>query len=476
LVRTVDALLGVELDTSLFPQTTTGNFRTFASLNTVSEAGVEQLMLAAEAASAALVIPEVLGCGEAEAEVDCARRWSLEFAQRAFRRPLTEKEAALATRFLDAGLDVDTAVRMQVELILQTPQFLYLDAMPLGESDPARVDPYQVAARLSYFLTDGPPDDALLAVVEAGEFVTRTQVSAQANRLARSPAALGSVAAFHQDWLHLWRLNDITRDATLYPDFSDATLEAMRAETDLFVTEVVWTGNPTLDNLLFGTQSWVTPELAAIYGVSPPAGDWGLAELGPERAGILTRSAWLSVHAYTADSAPVRRGAWILQVMLCEDLTPPADVDMNLPETSGELPTIRERLAYHSSDPACASCHTRMDPIGLAFEHLGATGEWRDTWDDGHPVDASASMTDPTGDVYGAVELISLLSTSPRLQSCYAQRVFEYAIGRAAETEDACTLLDLTQRFVASEGNLHQLWADVALTDAFLYRHSLDAP
>jgi hypothetical protein len=474
LVQSVKSLLGVELDPALFPSTTTGNFRSFASLNTVSAAGVEQLMIAAEAASAALEIPEGLACLEGEAEADCARRWSLDFTRRAFRRPLTPAEERLATRFLDAGLDVDTALRMQVELVLQTPQFLYLDAQPMGDAEPARVDPYQVAARLSFFLTDAPPDEELIAAVEAGRLSSRADVAAQATRLARAPEALRSVAAFHRDWLHLWRLQGIQRDSTLYPDFSESTVEAMLKETDLYTTELVWSGPATWDSLLFGTRSWVNPEVAGIYGTS--SSDWAVAELGAERPGILTRSAFLSAHAYSADSAPVRRGAWLLQAMLCADLSPPADVNMNLPEASTDLPTIREQLAAHSADPNCASCHNRMDPMGLAFEHFGATGEWRESWDDGHPVDASASLADPAGTVYGAAEMIQLLDSSPRLKSCYTQRVFEYAVGRSAELEDACSLQQLAQRFEASGGSLHQLWVDVTLTDAFLYRHRPEEP
>jgi Protein of unknown function (DUF1592)/Protein of unknown function (DUF1588)/Protein of unknown function (DUF1585)/Protein of unknown function (DUF1595)/Protein of unknown function (DUF1587) len=468
--NSVEQLLGHRPDPALFPSTTSGSFRSFASANPVSAAGVEQIMLAAEAAAASLELPGDIGCTAEDRA--CARAWALDFAQAAFRRPLSDAETQLATRFFDAGLDIDTALRMQVELILQTPQFLYLDAAPLGELDPARVETPAVAARLAYFMTDAPPDAELRRAVEAGELESRAQLAAQAARLARSPEALRSVAAFHQDWLHLWRLSGATRDSTVYPQFSDSLVDAMRRETDLFVTEQVWNGPATWDSLIFGTQSWVNPELAPIYGLSVDT--WTPVELGPERPGLLTRSAFLSAHAYAADSAPVRRGAWLLRALQCTDLSPPANVNMILPESSQERPTIRERLAAHSADPACASCHTQMDPMGLSFEHFGALGEWREQWDDGHPVDASADLADPAGSVYGAAEMVALLDSDDRLKSCYTRRVFEYAVGRSAELEDACTLQVLAQRFEESGGDLHQLWVDVTLTDAFLYRHGLE--
>ena len=468
--NSVAQLLGHRPDPALFPSTTAGSYRSFASANPVSAAGVEQIMLAAEAAAAMLHLPEDTGCPAEDRA--CARAWALDFAAAAFRRPLSSAEATLATRFVDAGLDLDTALRMQVELILQTPQFLYLDAAPIGEMEPARVEAAAVAARLAYFMTDAPPDAELRRAVEAGELETRAQLAAQASRLARSPEALRSVAAFHQDWLHLWRLSGATRDSSVYPQFTDSLVEAMRGETDLFVTEQVWSGPATWESLMYGTQSWVNPELAPIYGLSVDA--WARVDLGAERPGLLTRSAFLSAHAYAADSAPVRRGVWLLRALQCSDLSPPADVNMILPEASADRPTVRERLAAHSSDPSCASCHTQIDPMGLSFEHFGALGEWREQWDDGHPVDASAGLTDPTGTVYGAAEMIALLDSDDRLKSCYTHRVFEYAVGRSAELEDACTLQMLAQRFEDSGGDLHQLWVDVTLTDAFRYRHGLE--
>jgi cytochrome c553 len=481
----VDTLLGVEVDESLFPASTTGDgFGTFADYNTVSQAGAEQIQLAAEAAAAAVDVDALLACESGEDEATCARRFLLSFTEAAFRRPLTTSETTLATRFLDAGLDVDTAVRMQIELILQSPPFLYLD--PVGVTPPPAVadsgaiqlDDHAVAARLAAFLADDLPDDTLRAAAAAGELRTREQVLAQALRLASAPEASRTVARFHRDWLHLWRSDGATRDATLYPTFSDAMLDAMAQELDLFTAEVVWSGDARFETLLLGTTTWVNPDLAAIYGVEAPSSGWARVTLDAERPGALTRAGFLTAHAYSAESAPVRRGAFVLEQMLCTDLTPPPGVNLTLPEESEETPTVRERLAAHAADPTCAACHDAIDPIGLSFEHFGAVGEWRDTWANGHPVDASGSlpedMGDVAGDLEGAADLAALLATSERARSCYAQRWFEYAVGRPAETADACTLRTLSERFDASGGDIRQLVVDVTLTDAFLWRPEVE--
>jgi hypothetical protein len=476
--ETVRALLGVDIDRTIFPATTAAKgFRTWADLNVVSAAGAEQVQLAAEAAAAALDVDALLACGEGEDPRACARRGLLTLTERAFRRPLRQGEPALATRFLDAGLDVDTAVRMQVELLLQLPQVLYLEPTV----DPAFAAPADagqavapltadaLAARLSYYLTDEPPDDALRAAAASGALDTPEGRYAEARRLVADPRAARAVAALHRDWLRSWRLDTMTRDPALFAGDVDALAESALTELDLYTTEVVWSGTPTWDALFFGTQGWVDPTLAAIYGVPAPEGGWGLVELGPDRPGVLTRGAFLMGHAHAGASAPVLRGAWVLEQVLCEELTPPLNVNTTLPEPSEEAPTIRERLAQHAADPNCASCHVRIDPIGFAFEHYDAMGAWRERWVDGHPVDATGSLAEPAGDFGGASELLTLLATSERARGCYVRRWFEYAVGRPAEDADACALRALTERFAASGGNLRQLAADVVLTDAFAW-------
>ena len=470
---------GVVLPDGLFPSTQPGDgFRTFALNNGVSASGAESMMLAAEHVADAVPLSDVLDCGDGPEA--CGRAWVLDRAAAAFRRPLSESEAALVTRFLDAGVGAEEGVRMGIFVTLQLPQVVYLDtatagpvvqAAELEAADVVAVDPFAVASRLSFFLTDGPPDAELWAAAAAGELATRAQVSAHAWRLVSHPRSTGVVAGFHQDWLHLDQLDDMLKDTARYPGWTDALVADMHTETDLFTTEVVWMGDATFDALMFSNATWVTPELATIYGVDVDGSGWQRVALdGDVRPGVLGRVGFLSAHSYAAASAPVRRGAWVLEELLCEQLQPPPEVDLTLPDESAEILTIRDKLAVHTSDTSCRTCHDRIDPIGFSFEHFDGIGAWRATWESGIAVDATGSLELPSGDFDGYAEMIGLVASSDRARECYARRWFEYGVGRRSEPGDACSVRTLGQRFDESGGDIRALLVDVALTDAFLYR------
>ncbi len=464
---TVYDLLGVAPDPLLLPTTANGmGFRTWPEFNRVSEPGVELLARSAEDLASRFEAARLTHCEDGSDARTCAHGRTLALYERAFRRPLDPAEAALATRFIDTEADLDAAIRMQITMLLQLPQFLYLvaevdaeQAVP-GDAD-VQVAPlmaHALASRLAYYLSDAPPDATLRDAVDAGELTDPEDLRRHAQRLVDAPTAEGTVKAFHRDWLRAWRIRGGSANT-----FGTSVL----TELDLFTTQEVWNGEPTFDRLIYGTTTWVDPSLARLYGVHTSSSGWARVDVGAERPGVLTHAAFLMSHAHAGASAPVVRGAWVVEQLFCETLAPPLDVNTTLPTVSTENPTIRERLAAHAADPNCASCHDRIDPIGLAFEHFDHMGAWRDTWSDGHPVDATASLAEPPGDVDGAAELVALLGTSERARACYVQRWFEYAVGRAAEDADACTLRDLTARFEASGGNLRDLAVDVTLTDAF---------
>jgi hypothetical protein len=475
----VTDLLGVSIPQGIFPKTTVAHgFRTFPDNNTVSGVGAEQILLAAEAASARAVPSALRACVEGEPEETCDRRSLLALAARAFRRPVSADEAALVTRFVGTGLPRDVAFRYALEQLLQLPQFLYVDARmgsPLADGV-VHLDDHAVATRLGLLFLDSLPDAKLLDAAAEGRLHTRAQVQAEATRLVADPRVARTVVAFHEDWLRLGRLDGAVRDSAVYPDFEPSWLGDLRTETRLFATEVLWAGDARFSTLLSSRTSWVNPTIAALYGIEAPSDDWSRVTLDAQRPGVLTRTAFLTAHAYTATSAPVRRGAWVLEQLLCEELNPPPGVNMELPKEDVATPTIRERLAAHWTDPTCAACHTRMDPAGFAFEHYGALGEWRSHWENGYAVDASGALDDPAVSFNGAPVLVEALRDSPRARACYAQRWFEYAVGRPVEVEDACSLRTVTDRFEASGGNIRRLVIDVALTDAFLHRYPPETP
>ncbi len=466
----------ITLPDGLFPSTPLGGgFRTDAIRNGVSDAGAESILNAAEFVADALSVDDLLACGESPD--DCARAALADWATRAWRRTPSDAELSILTRFIDAGVGAEDGLRMGVFVLLQTPQTVYLhsEADSPTTTDNAlpvyRLHADAVADRLSFFLTDGPPDESLRAAAAAGRLSSRAEVAVEAQRLLDDPRTARVVSRFHEDWLDIHILRTMSKDTSVYPGWSPELVDDIIAETNLFTTEVVWMGDATLDALLFDHTTWVTPALADIYEQDTAEDGWQRVSLDPtQRPGILSRTAFLASHAYAATSAPVRRGAWVLEALLCEDLTPPPGINTTLPEESAEIRTIRDKLAAHAADPACQSCHVRIDPIGFSMENYDGIGAWRDNWESGIPVDASGSLESPAGDFVGLAEMISLVGTSSRARGCYARRWFEYAVGRPAGPGDACTLATLASRFDESGGDIRSLLVDITLTDAFLYR------
>ncbi len=470
--RTISDALGVDVPLADRPPSPARDgFHTLATQNVVSAQTVESFQFAAEGVGAQVDLAQRLVCAPGEADAACVRRFLSATAERLFRRAPTADEAALVTALADTGLPREDAARFGLEVLLQSPQFLYLDPdaadLAPGESRPATAA--TVAARLSYFLTNAPPDAALRAQAAAGALTTRADVHAAAVARLDAPGVSEMVARFHRDWLHLDQLDRVAKDPVRFPTWASDLMERARTETDLFTTEVVWNGDARFRTLLQDTHAWVDPELAAIYGVPTNGPGFQRVDLGPGRPGVLTRSAFMAAHAYAATSSPVRRGAFVLKQMLCESLSPPPGVNMALPEGPAAAESVRDRLVQHWTDPTCATCHLRIDPIGLAFEHFGAVGEWRDVYPNGEVVDPTGELSDPEIAFGDAGELLRGLADEPRVQACYVRRWYEYAVGRTALPEDACTLSLLARRFTESGGDIRALLADIAATDAFLY-------
>jgi len=459
-------LLSVDVPASITPQTTKGNyFRTWAVSNPLSPTTIESFMQAAEYVVQQTDITVQSACDSNDPP--CMQAWIKTIAAKAYRRSLYEEEQIQLELFFNAGIPTMEATELSLLLILQHPAFLYYDGLPTSRT-PTLANSDQIATRLSFFLRNAPPDEELRILAAENQLQDQETIVAQARRLAQSTEAYNTLQAFHYDWLNLYHLDGIFKNDSLYPDFGSHSIDAMVEETNLLVTETLWSGSPYFETLLLTQRSWQHPDVAATYGGEIPVPNtWSVTELPEDRLGVLTRSAFLSAHASAATSSPVRRGAFVLQELLCEELSPPPEVDMEIPPPSGELPTIRERLSFHSADPSCSGCHNRIDPVGYAFEHFGAMGEWRDTWEGGQAVDASGTLDG--SDFHDATELISFLATSPRAQRCYAKKWMEYALGRPLSSSERCTLEPIQERFVQSGGNIQQLLIDISTSDAFLF-------
>ena len=477
-LNTISDLVGVNVTEGLFPETKrAGDFRTWSANNVVSSGGAEGILMASEFISQTADLPILMNCGQQESERECGERYLIDLTYRAYRRPPTSEEIEIVLSYLDSGIPITVAVQMGLEIIFNSPQFLYIDASGAGPiadgSTVEHLDQFAIASRLSYFFLNTTPDSQLMESAAAGILGSRQQIREHAVRLVQDTRFLETLTGFHEDWLNLYQLDGAHRDETLYPTFSEDLIEAMRTETDLFITEVLWSGQVNYEDLFFSDMTWVNSELSVIYDIPDPGPGWHRVQLDESRPGILTRSAFLSAHAYTGSSAPIKRGHFVLSEMLCQELSVPPDVNTVLPEESEDANNIRERLLQHRTDSSCNGCHDLIDPIGFSFENFDAIGAWRDNWENGVPIDSTGDLE--IGSFDNAAEMIAMAATTDTAKECYSTRWFEYALGRPAETEDLCSLDTIQQRFINSGGNIRSLLVDIAMTDAFLYRFAQEA-
>jgi hypothetical protein len=447
----------------------------------VSPLLVEQYLLSAEDLAARALdkglVALLPGCDPAKQGEDvCARRFIETFGKRAYRRPVPAEDVAI---LWDAYLGGKAAggwragIEAALATMLQAPRFLYR----VEESAPglSRLDPWELASRLSYFLWGSMPDDELFAAAEGGRLATADQVAAQVKRMLAAPKAREIVASFHEQWLELDHIGDLEKDAAVYPGFTATIAKGMRAEVTAFLNDVTWQGGGDLTALFAAPYTFVDKALARYYKLPEPAqaGLHKVALDGTGRAGLLGQGGLMAMLASTNQSSPVARGKFVREQLLCAQMPPPPmDVVIELPKLDPNL-TTRERFRQHAEDPACSGCHRLMDPIGLGFEGFDGAGLTRTT-EAGRALDLSGEIVDFGGDgrFVGPLELARKLESSPMVQDCVVRQWFRFAMGRAEVegTGDVCSLRKVAQRFHASGFKFLELVQALTETEAFTHK------
>ena len=482
--NTIRDLLGADVpDLPSLPSdaVTAGSFENEAAALAASDVHVarwEQGAFAAGAlvASDATVRGRFASCTEADA--GCARTFVTEFGRKAFRRPMTTAEIERYEGFFEARraeIDWDAAVQLTVTAFLQSPQFLWRLEHGAGEAgdDLVALTAYETASRLSYLLWQSMPDDELFAAAAADELQTANQVETQARRMLDEPRARAAVGEYFRQWLHLDRVAGEDKLPELVPEWSPAVAQAATDESQRFAEHVFFGG--TLTDLFTSRHGFVTEELAPLYGVS--AAPEGM-ELPPERAGILSRIAFLGGEAREANGSPPLRGVFVIRRLLCQPTgSPPADADTSPPVMNpDEGPrTNRDLFAERTSSADCQSCHERIDGFGFGFENFDMAGRFR-TEDNGLPVDATGLALGIGNDgVYdGATELQERFADSPVVQDCAVETWFTYANGHAPEGADACQVDALQQAFGESGGDLDEMVVHLVTRPEFLLRPAIE--
>lgn len=411
-------------------------------------------------------------------DADCARQILAAFGRRAWRRPLTDGEldalVDLASLAIAEGDDFDKGISLALRAILVSHHFVFrveTDADPLS-STPQPLNQHELASRISYFLWSSMPDEILLAAADAGALSELGAIDEQVRRMLKSPRSRALVDNFGGQWLYIRAIDDVIPDPWYFEGaWSEDLRQSMRAEAWLFFHSFL-SGNRSMLELLDATDSFVDQRLADHYGLETfgalPGAFVEMEVSGAKRGGLLRQGALLTALSYPTRTSPVRRGKWVLGHLLCEEPPPPPPGVEGFAVADLEAKTLKEALAQHRSDPACAGCHASMDAIGLGLENYDGIGRWRDE-DAGLAIDASGELP-PDLAFQDADELVAILAADPRLPSCMAKQLFTYALGRGVEASDAPFIEEITGEFIARGHRFDELAVLIAQSAPFRMR------
>lgn len=491
--NSVKDLLGTTLrPADSFPHDTDAGFDTSSQALTVSPSHARLYVSAAEQLANDLVEspvesrPAVFVCDPVLEGEPCAQRVVQRLARRAFRRPVSDAELTplygLISQALVLGGSLHEGIATAVEAILLSPHFMLrveLDAAPASEL-PHPLSPHELAARLSFFLWSSIPDDELFTLADAGSLTDPARLEQSVTRLLSDARAAGLVDGFAKSWLLLDSLDKHIVDQAAFPAFNASLKAAMREETRLFFTDFLHNARPVKD-MLNADFTFVDAALAGHYGLSHSGapGFERVSTLNTQRFGVLTQGGVLTATSGSARTAPVKRGLWVLDSLLCAPPPPPPPDIPTLDDAGdGVTPqTVRAQLAAHRASPACAGCHQLLDPIGLALEHYDAVGAYR-VDHQGLPIDASGQLVD--GRAFAdARELSVLLSADPVFSACLVEQLMTFALGRdfrADRFEDRAWVELIAARANERGGSLPTLIGQIVRSEPFVTRRGSAEP
>ena len=418
----------------------------------------------------------------------------LKFAARAYRRPLSPAERADMLAFYHSlrdksGLTHEDAMRDSIVSVLMSPYFCY--RIDLGEGAPnavtsAPLSDYALASRLSYFLWSTMPDEALSARAAAGDLRKDAVLSAQIRRMLKDGRTRELATEFGGNWLDFRRFEESnTVDRERFPAFTNELREAMFQEPIRFINEVIRKDRPVLD-MLYGTYTFVNPVLAKHYGMPPldnvkgGPDDWVRVDQARayQRGGLLPMAVFLTQNAPGLRTSPVKRGYWVARRVLGEVIPPPPPVVPELPKDEAKLDLpLRDVLAQHRSNPACAACHARFDTFGLTFENYGPVGEARTKDLAGHAVDTQATF--PGGSQGAGLDGLQAYIRANREKDFLdnlCRKMLVYALGRSLLLSDEPLIQRMNTSLAASGYRMSALIETIVTSPQFLNKRTADFP
>jgi hypothetical protein len=406
------------------------------------------------------------------------------FATRAYRRPARPEELARLTdlfkRNQSAGQSFESALRLPLKAVLVSPNFLFR----IEEDRPASPDPkdgqghrvtdYELATRLSYFLWSTMPDDELFQLAADNKLSEPKTLDAQVRRMLADPKAKALTDQFAAQWLQLTKLDTARPSTEFFPTFRPALRQAMRDETATFFDHLR-TDDPPVTDLLDADYTFVNAELAKHYDIPNVSGNQLRKVTLPanlHRGGLLGMASVLTLTSQTSRTSPTLRGKYVLDVILGTPPPPPPPEGGQFKDEkrkTREPKTFREQMAMHAANPACASCHKRIDPLGYGLENFDAIGRWRADSGGGRPLDNTGQL--PTGEKFtGPAELKQvLIQRQPQFVRNLTEQLLSYALGRDLDYYDECTIKEIQDRLAKDNHRFSSLV--LGIVDSYPFQH-----
>jgi len=381
----------------------------------------------------------------AKDEEPCARTILTSLAHSAFRRRVNDADIGPLLGFYRDGRtqgDFDHGIELALQAMLMSPDFLFrVEADPRGTAPGAayRISDAELASRLSFFLWSSIPDTELLTLAEQGKLKDRAVLTAQVRRMLDDPRSDALVNNFGGQWLYLRNLATAKPDPDIFPEFDESLRQSFRQETDMFLASMFREDRSILD-LLSANYTFLNEKLAEHYGVPNVYGSHfrRVTMTDPNRMGLLGQGSILTVTSYPNRTSVVLRGRWILENLLgSPPPPPPPDIpELKAHAKDGRLLTLRQQMEQHRANAVCASCHSRMDPIGFSLENYDGVGKWR--------ADDNGLKIDTTGKFPGGVQFDGPAGLRQVLLSTYrddfvgtvTEKLLTYALGRGLEPYD----------------------------------------
>ena len=412
-----------------------------------------------------------------------AREILTQFATRAWRRPVQAKEIERlmqpVNKSLDLGDSCEVAVKNGLMAVLCAKSFLYLEEGDAVKAAPTLSD-YELASRLSYFLWSSMPDEHLLDLAKKGSLHDAKTLHAEVHRMLSDPKAQEFADSFPRQWLQLRKVGMFPPDKELYPDYDENLEQSMVAETQGFFNEVL-KRNGSLREFLDSDWSMINERLAMHYGIEGIRGDQlQRIVLKPEdhRGGLLTQASVLSLTSDGTRHRPVHRGVWMLESIIGRPPPPPpANVPaLSTPDAKAKKTTVREKLELHRSDPNCTACHSKIDPLGIAFDNYDAIGRWRtvETIKDGTGADPTLDPSGVLPDGRAFADSVALkhilLDDVDKFAAAVTDKLATYALRRGMNFSDREALKRITEESKADGYKLASLIESLVTSPLFLKR------